>query len=265
VTAMHDIDQLKAYVDIAGRKAYLIPVKKACNARCWFCATSVYNPRASEEMLATTRLPQVLELLDIGGVERIEVTGGGEPTLHADLAGICRLVTEYLPESKIKLYTNAARARDIPLVDEVNVSRVSWDSETNQRIMGIAGGSPDLKEVARIVRACGTERLRLSVPLMRGGVEDWDSLQSMARRAEGVFDGIVFRPLYPATPQRTVLEPAGSSSWWRESIDRLSNEGLCLEVELDELGCYRSAQVILASDGRLYSDWSMSRYVPGSY
>ena len=72
-------------------------------------------------------------------------------------------------------------------------------------------------------------------------------------------DGVVFRPLYPATPARDAQLPLDDTALWQRRFDALALEFADqTSVEFDSVGCFRSSQTILAADQCVYSDWSLS-------
>ncbi len=263
ISASIDRCKLLAYVSQSLHKAYVIPVAKVCNARCVFCATDVYDPRADNEMMPPVGLGEVAELLTSMGVARFEVTGGGEPTLHPNLVTLIAQLRLANSAAQIKLYTNGARWKSIPLVDEVNISRVAWDPDQNQRVMKIRGGSPDLTVLIPRLRALGVQRIRLSTPIIRGGVTSATRAENMLEMTRGLVDSVVFRPLYPATPGREMLETEWDSRSMQSEVSELGRKFPDLTVELDAEGCFRSSQLILASDLALYRNWSLSEFAPG--
>lgn len=253
-----EITHLTAYVKDALSKAYILPVAKVCNAACVFCATDIYDPATPQEMMKLDELPAALALLASAGVCRFEITGGGEPTLHPGIADIIAQVRES-SNGHIKLYSNAARLPRGEMIDELNISRCAVDPIKNQQLMQIRPRSMPLDENIERARALGYKRIRLSVPILKGGVESLSDALDFVDVAASLVEGVVFRPLYPATPNRdrydldhldTVgwLEALSSSSVVRESG---------LDVEVDVEGCFRASQLILASDLGLYRDWSL--------
>ena len=168
--------RLSNHIKTSMYKSYVLPVATRCNARCTFCATIQYHPRVQREMMQIDGLDRTLAALTRAGVTRFEVTGGGEPTLHPKLYEILSKLRDSGGRF-IKLYTNALRLRPGLEIDQLNISRASFDEHRNQAIMRMVSGSPNLRDVVEQARAWGYENIRLSVPMVRGGV---DSLSSAA-------------------------------------------------------------------------------------
>ena len=203
----------------AAGKLYIVPVATACNAACVFCATTTYAPPTNPEMAAVERLLASAGVVAQLGVNRFEITGGGEPSLHPSLGLLVRELRRRYPESRIKIYTNGSRVGQyLRYVDDVVISRCAVDPAENQELMRIAAGAGALLLVDSI-RAITDARVRLSVPLLRGGIDSADRAVSMARQCIGLVDGLVLRPLYPATPGLDALDPRIDLSLLRKSLE----------------------------------------------
>lgn len=241
----------------AAGKLYIVPVATACNAACVFCATTTYAPPTNPEMAAVERLLASAGVVAQLGVNRFEITGGGEPSLHPSLGLLVRELRRRYPESRIKIYTNGSRVGQyLRYVDDVVISRCAVDPAENQELMRIAGGSPGLSLLVDSIRAITDARVRLSVPLLRGGIDSADRAVSMARQCMGLVDGLVLRPLYPATPGLDALDPRIDLSLLRKSLESAGFDDDY--VEIDQWGCFRARSIILGADGKLYGDWRMT-------
>ncbi|MFE9188394.1 radical SAM protein [Micromonospora sp. NPDC007208] len=250
---------LSEYVEAALGKCYVIPVAKVCNAACVFCATEVYNPKNEIEVMDESNLAPIASTLVSAGVTRFEVTGGGEPTLHPRLAGI--LASLQGTGAMIKLYSNGARLPVGTHVDELNISRCSIDPEQNQQLMRLRQGSEDIRVVVGRARDHGFRRIRLSVPIIRGGVETLPDALSFMDYCGDIVDAIVFRPLYPATPDKTNRDPL-SGDTWLGLMPEFHKAGTTVEIEVDQEGCFRASQLILSSDLRLFKEWTLTVPAP---
>lgn len=252
---------LASYLAESSHKCYIVPVAVRCNARCTFCATHEYKPRTQTEFMDSRGVEPRISRLVAAGAARFEVTGGGEPTLHSDLGSIICSIRR-AGGQYIKLYTNCARLPGGLAVDELNISRAHFDPDKNQKIMHIAGGSEGLAATVARVREGGYQNIRLSVPLVHGGIDSPEEARAFVRNAAGLVEAIVFRPLYPATPNRESILPDVPGHLWQQRIEEFAHEFRgSLVVEFDAVGCFRSSQAILASDLRLYGDWSLSRRI----
>jgi molybdenum cofactor biosynthesis enzyme MoaA len=250
--------RLSHYASLALRKCYVLPVAKACNASCVFCATSVYDPSPMRGVMRLNGLRHAIARLSRAGVNRYEVTGGGEPTLHPHLVDVLSCIRDASRGGYIKLYSNGERLVDGTAVDELNVSRCALDIDANQLLMRLHRGSPRLDDLVKAARRLQYKRIRLSVPIIRGGVDCLPKAAEFLTRVAGLVDAVVFRPLYPATPGRAGLDPMCDTQNWTSMLARLApvaQNGMEVEVDVD--GCFRSRQLILASNLKLYRDWSL--------
>lgn len=240
----------------AAEKLYIVPVATACNAACIFCATTTYAPPAKPEMAAVERVLASAGVAADLGVNRFEITGGGEPSLHPRLGFLIGELRRRHPASRIKIYTNGSRVGQyLRYVDDVVISRCAVDPAENQRLMRIVGGSPKLSLMVESIRAVTDARIRLSVPLVRGGVDTAHRAVNMALLCRDLVDGLVLRPLYPATPGLKTLDPSIDLSVLRHSLMCAGfDDGV---VEIDEWGCFRAHSIILGADGNFYGDWGM--------
>lgn len=251
-------ERLRTHISGSFQKCYVLPIATRCNARCVFCATTEYHPAVSSEVMEISNLGSVLDTLMDGGASRFEVTGGGEPTIHPALAQIIAMIRSR-GARLIKLYTNGVRLKPGLEIDQLNISRASLNDEKNNAIMRFTGSVPTFGEIVDRARRAGYTEIRASVPLIKGGVDSEPAARELLIGARGLVDGVVFRPLYPATPHRAALLPTLDAVEWQAIIMGLAEEFVDdLNVELDSDGCFRSLQTILASDLCVYGDWSLS-------
>jgi MoaA/NifB/PqqE/SkfB family radical SAM enzyme len=202
-----------------------------------------------------------IEELSLAGVKRYEITGDGEPTLHPALNEIISTIRAN-SNTYIKLYSNGRRLPHGAAVDELNISRAAFDAKQNQAIMRYRGASPSVEEIVESARAIGYTRIRLSVPIIKGGIDTLERALHFLNAVCDQVDGVVFRPLYPATPERIIRDPSVDTSKWEHFLtaEMLSRKPSCT-VEVDSEGCFRASQLILASDLEIYSNWSLSTRV----
>jgi len=119
-------------------KLYVIPVEKSCNAHCNFCITTVRKNSGilcEEDYLNIATLETRLKQIE---AHKIEITGGGEPTLHPEIEKIIDICTA---QAKTQMYTNGSLAFQITNLEKLDllcISRAHHLEETNHRIMGIA-------------------------------------------------------------------------------------------------------------------------------
>lgn len=129
-------------IDWPGRIAAMVFLP-LCNLRCGYCHAGDLLDPASDEVLPW---PQIREYLEgkrswIDGV----VICGGEPTLHATLANLCREIHSL--GMAVKLDTNGTRPDVLGrLISERLIEAVSMDLKTSldQRMAEFSGGAVDL-------------------------------------------------------------------------------------------------------------------------
>ena len=189
---------LAPWAECRPRSFSVLPVAKACQARCAFCFS-----KASVSDLARQRsasLEHQLEWADHArarGAERAVITGGGEPTLlpPRELLALVRGLSERFPSTL--LITNGARldAGQVEALREAGlttlaVSRHGVTREDDARIMGVSVDS------GALARDTGLRNRAICV-LQRGGVDDVDKvLAYVERSAREGFHEVCFKELY---------------------------------------------------------------------
>lgn len=113
-------------------KLYVLPTERKCNGTCGFCITKSRKLQG-KEYLEVNDLEKTLEKLDM---DKIEITGGGEPLLNKNITEIIEKCSE---KAHSQLYTNAALAEKTNLsnLDLLCISRTHYDDKKNYEIMGV--------------------------------------------------------------------------------------------------------------------------------
>lgn len=226
-------------------KCYVLPIALACNADCVFCVSKTYGlEKVGSVMLVDDAFDDTLAELGKRDVSRFEITGGGEPTLHKHLDRIIQKIYELDDGVFIKLYTNGVKLVRIGMIDEINISRVHWDNEVNDRYMRFRKPSMSLERVSEWYRKTGAKTIRLSIPLIPGVIDSREKVLEFVSRTERFVDRYVCRPLYPFTP----LEEFGR-------VD-ISLDHHLIEVDLEACADNRS-NLIWSTDHTLYRSWQM--------
>ena len=258
---MDSIKNLKQHINNCVQKCYIVPVARACNAKCIFCVTSSYRPSQEESYMRIDKnIHSIIDTLYEGGVRFFEITGGGEPTLHPDLELLTNLLSVKHNVS-IKLYTNASNLPKAMSINELNISRCTVDPDTNQTLMNISSGSPPLKQLIQCARKSGYRNIRLSVPILKGGVQSIIDAQNLIKSASELVNSIVFRPLYPCTPNLEnieIIHIENINNWENTLQEYAEHIGTKCTIEVDTNSCNKTHQIILGSDSNLYTEWSMS-------
>lgn len=226
-------------------KCYIIPVEKSCNANCEFCISKSRDYNKGVDFLdVNSKFVENLELLKKRGIKRFEITGGGEPMLHKDIELIVKLIKSIIPDSYVKIYTNGNINRKIEGIDEVNISVAHHDTQINDQIMNpVIKGLQLEGKMLNFRRNPGTT-LRLSVPLVKGGIDSKEKLDEFINETKFLVNGYVFRTLYPGCPNY--------DEWFSNY-----NSGSVIFERDNNVGDFSG--IILWSDGKLYTDWNLDK------
>ena len=244
-------------------KLYVLPVERACDARCSFCITDFRDAITRKQFLDVAALEKVLRTIE---VEKIEITGGGEPTLHPALDTIIDLCTAKAPT---QLYTHGARItsiQSIPKLQYLCISRAHYDDQENERIMGIKYDMGQLQPVK--------VPLKFSLLLHRSGIHTLEEVQTYLAWAQDKAQKVVLRQLFEHdhhknTPQdtpkidgeyvssETLFQNLNIRSFQQTASGNpvFSYGRLEVEVEFRSCACEMNNPVLHA-DGKLYKGWS---------
>lgn len=226
--------RLARFVDLVPRSVSILPVARACQARCPFCFSKAsVSADAVAEVPDWTRISEVLGAARLSGAGRAVITGGGEPTLIGTDA-LERLVSLARAEfSKVVLITNGAIwGRLTPDACEQRVARLAaaglsvlalsrhhFDPVRNAQLMGIDTGNEQVAAAAaRLRRTSSDLRLRSICVLQRGGIDDETSLArylDMAATME--VDEICFKELYVSTSVDSEYHDRDANDWSRRN------------------------------------------------
>lgn len=232
-------------------KCYVLPIKQRCNATCWFCSTDQYAPASAVETLATgPDYTTSLRWLVAQGVTRFEFTGGGEPTLNKSLPALIEEVLSERGDASIKLYTNGLLLRELPKIQQINISRVHIDDKLNSGEMGFPARFPSLVQMLNFYRPFCDE-LRLSIVSMKGAIDSHEALIEQLAQVGAPIDSVVVRPLYPMTPERDERLVSIQPKPTRDSTS--------FDIEFDIDACTDGDMLILGADGSVYLDWSLTK------
>lgn len=230
------IAELRAGRDIVPTHVQLI-LSDLCNQDCHFCAFRMEGGFATENFADASgnrnpnrRIPtaKAIEILDdcaALGVEAIEFTGGGEPTVHPDCMEI--IAHAQARGMKTGLVTNGVKLAPHPALERLSWLRVSLDAgtpETYERIrrsrawpqvmraldyagalagpyvgVGFVVTRENYRELARaaeLVRAAGIPYLRVSAMFSDAGAAYYDGILgeiNAQRAAAKALEGPGFR------------------------------------------------------------------------
>lgn len=185
--------------EMTPKRLYLVPVRDACNYDCTFCFMKEKEQESSKpQFLNIKNFEDILKnKLQINNdINEVEITGGGEPTLHKNLPTIIKLLKNYFPKSYIKLYTNGELT---PLyaqpIDEVNISRVHWDTTISKKFSGVNGPQRSLDDVIGFYRV-NAKKVRLQTILLKGAIDSKEEVNKFIQQYESSVDTFMFRTLF---------------------------------------------------------------------
>ena len=233
-------------------RLYLIPVKYKCNANCIFCITEKEKVKPAfnslPEFIKLKELKVLLAQLQSLRLTEIEITGGGEPLLHPQIQDIINLVKATWPGIYVKLYTNGLLLKNVHGIDELNLSRAHPDAAINNQFFGV-NSAYSLTDLLNFYRPL-VKRLRVQVPLLRGGIDSAAKAAHLAAQIIPIADQIVLRPLFSKCSQ-------GKELFVQFSVAHPS-------IKVDQTGDYCGARPIIASNSKLYWDWTFTKEVLSS-
>lgn len=179
-------------------KCYIIPVQNTCNCDCTFCISKSRNYDKKDEFLKVdNKFIENIELLKRRNIKRFEITGGGEPLIHPDIELIVSIIKRIISDSYIKIYTNGFVLKTIEGIDEVNLSLVSNNDEINNTFMNPKNNIPFIQRVMYFRKNYPLSKLRLSIPLIKGGIDNIEKLDALIKNTTQIIDEYVVRTLYP--------------------------------------------------------------------
>jgi organic radical activating enzyme len=236
-------------------KLYVLPVERYCNGSCKFCITNV-REKSEEEYLKKEALEAVLHH---GVFESIEITGGGEPSLHKQIDDIITICSKH---ARTQLYTNGSLLRslsNLELLECLCLSVAHHDAEKNKQIMGITA---DLN-YAKLLNV----PKKFSLLLHKSGISTPEAVFAYLDFAKAYAKKVVVRQMFEQE------YPEGLKSEFvlsQEVFDGLhirtynlngqgnpffSYEGMEVEFELRSCAC-EVHNPVLHADGLLYKGWS---------
>lgn len=239
-------------------KLYVIPVETECNGNCAYCITRT-RKHIDSEFLSLDNLNKSLNIFK--NLSAIEITGGGEPLLNHDISEIVRLCNSF---ARTRLYTNGdliLNNIDITKnLDELCISRAHHDDKINKMIMGVE------YNINHVVESSNCN-IKLSLMLNKRAINNYESLIDYCKWAKGLgVKKVVVRELvvqddcnYFKIFQNHFMSIQDVVSDIDERLVKVS-ENLykynSLLVEFEVNGCAKgNANLIIRSDGQLYSDW----------
>lgn len=177
---------------MVNKRLYLIPVKDACNASCTFCymKEKLVDPDKAQlidfERLKTMILPVIDEF------QEVELTGGGEPLLHPKINDIIQFFKDN--NKYVKLYSNGFKLKNIPVIDEINISRVHWNSKINNQFYQ-SKFQNDLDKTLNHYQTFA-KKIRMQTILLKGAIDTKEKLEEFISKHEDRVDTFMVRTLF---------------------------------------------------------------------
>jgi hypothetical protein len=223
--------QTKAqYEQLSPRSLSILPVARACQARCPFCFSKAsISAETESKQIDWQRVSEVLHQSRARGTRRAVITGGGEPSLlgDCDLDRLIREAAAVFPKVvfisngfKWGHMTDQARATALHDLDDAGlsvlaISRHHFDSERNSSLMNLRTGSEAIARTwSTTLPNLSRLKLRWICVLQRGGIKDRDSLEQYLDWAvEGGIEEICFKELYVSTSIESEYYDRAANDW----------------------------------------------------
>lgn len=233
--------QMRSYAELAPRTLSVLPIARACQAKCMFCFSEAsVSADIAPSLAFLQRAEAVCQAAKARGAQRFVITGGGEPGLLKHAAMLELIAAGRRHFDKVVLITNGVHlarldpaSRRQRLLDYaaaglgvLSVSRHQADPAENARIMGLD------THTERILasRAAPEDRqrleglrLRLICVLQKGGVQDEETLATYLDWAagQGVRE-LCFKELYVSTTLESSYAGKPENQWSLENQVPLS-------------------------------------------
>jgi len=235
-------------------KLYVMPVEKACDAKCSWCSTNF------RDHYGAFLDPEVLETIP-GDFEKIEITGGGEPTLHKQIDRIIALCSQ---KAKTQMYTHGehlSKIKNLDLLSTLCVSIAHHDLDKNRQIMDI---TPDLETISQL----GIP-VKFSLLLHKSGISQKSEFLGYIEWAKQYAGKVVVRQIFEE--HRDPLEDEFVSSEALFNSLNITDYRLTphesplfsygnLEVEIEHRTCACELDnPVIHADGNMYRGWSDER------
>jgi organic radical activating enzyme len=236
-------------------KLYILPVEKVCESRCSWCITK-FRKTIDGQFIS---LEDVLNVLSRMTFEKIEITGGGEPTIHKNISEIIKLCST---QAKTQLYThgrNIAHTSNLELLDTLCVSIAHYNSSENLRIMGV---SPDLETISTL-----RVPVKFSLLAHKSGINSTEELRKYLNWARQHADRIVVRQLFDHDYKGKVddefvsteklFHEFGTEKFTKTPHGNPVIEYSGVEVEFEYRSCAcETSNPVLHANGKLYRGWT---------
>lgn len=233
-------------------KIYVIP-SEVCDADCRVCISRLREPHGV--FIDAGELEKALDRLE--RIDRIEITGGGEPTLNPQIRELIEVCAS--KQEDVKMYTHGAHlktVRGLERLKELCVSAAHYNPADNERLMGL---NPDLNFLKE-----WPGRKKFSLLLQRGGIDDVGGLKNYLGWAKGFVGKVVIRQLFEESLEqfanrfiscKEIYEGLGLAGSVSKNGANLAIDGL--EVEFEYRACGSDFRgVVIRPDCKIRYGWA---------
>jgi molybdenum cofactor biosynthesis enzyme MoaA len=247
-------------------KLYVIPVQNQCNANCIFCITKYRQETGFGEYLSLSDIPKIKNF----ALDKIEITGGGEPLLHPKINTIIEILSQ---NAATQIYTNGIlltclSETALHALNKICISRAHYDQTVNHRIMRLMSDDNNIKRISKKVD------VKMSAVLCRSGVNSQKEITKYMRWAVSVgAKEVVFRRMFEFDYPKDIKERENlpldkviadlkqNYEVINEDEDKIyfSVFGLPVEIELRSCDC-ELTNLVLRPNGKLYVGWGKNEY-----
>ena len=247
-------------------KLYIIPIQSRCNANCTFCITRYRQESGWGETLDLSSFDQIKNL----NIEKIEITGGGEPLLHPQ-------INEIIQKSCVKIFTqlytngkllNRLSSNSFDCLSKLCISRAHFDPIKNQKLMGIDIRDQDLIPFIKKVKT------KFSLVLTLSGISTYNDVLKYIDWVSSVGgQEVVIRRMflfnYPSSIKNETnidLDKIIDQLKSKFKVESETDEKIFfiihkipVEIELRSCDCELN-HPILRPNGKLYFGWGKNEY-----
>lgn len=219
---------------------YFHPVKSLCNNNCNFCITK-------QQLNVYNKYPEFVDCRDIDideifrnkNTSCIEVTGGGEPTIHPKICSLLNMLKS--TNKKIKLYTNGLNLiTKLPHIDVITIS-------TNIETLWLSEEREILKKAINAYKdKCSTLRVRVYYP--------YDSLDVLIfKRFIDTYNAE--KSTYYLVNQWILGKDFNNKNSLKEEFENIKNMfPFSIKLDDNEKNCL--SYPLLYTDGKIHENWN---------
>lgn len=228
-------------------KIYLIPVESVCNGKCNFCITK-FRKKIDSEFIEISKLK---ELNKFKNIQKVEITGGGEPSFHPDIEKIIDFCSKRWITS---IYTNGSLSPTKNSKIKICVSRIHYDDKINEKIMGVKYDFDKYKNF----------KVKLSLMLHKEGINSIVELEKylLWAKEKGVEKVVIRKISYNDTWNSYQIAKKYNvdiDASFKQKIEE--KYGDFVEFDLESCDTHNS-NLLMRSDGNFYLDWESLSYIP---